>query len=77
MPRYFFHYRDGVEYLDHEGTLLAGPKAARAAAVRSSGEAIRDLGEAFWDHPEWTTWVTDESGANVCSFRFAVDPGPT
>ena len=76
MPRYFFNYRDGVECLDHEGVELSGTEAARSMALHSSGEAIRELGHEFWKSPEWMTWVTDESGATVCSFRFSVDPGP-
>ena len=74
MPRYFFHYRDGVELIDHKGVELAGITEARGLAVSSSGEAIRDLGDKFWDHPEWEAWVTDESGAKLCSVRFSVDP---
>jgi hypothetical protein len=26
-----------------------------------------DLGSTFWSSPEWAFWVTDESGATVCS----------
>ena len=74
MARYYFHYRDGVERMDHEGVDLAGITEARALAVSSSGEAIRDLGGKFWDHPEWLAWVTDESGATVCSLRFSLNP---
>jgi hypothetical protein len=77
MPRYYFHYRDGVETLDHEGVELAGITQARAMAVASSGEMIRDLGERFWRHPEWEAWVTDEKGEPVCSLRFAGEPVPT
>jgi hypothetical protein len=76
MPRYFFHYRDGVERLDEIGTELAGIAEARALAVHSSGEFIRDLGMEFWDDPEWRAWVTDESGTTVCALRFLVEPDP-
>jgi hypothetical protein len=56
MPRYYFHFRDSVETLDHEGVELVGIEQARALAVTSSGEMIRDLGERFWRHPEWEAW---------------------
>lgn len=74
MPRYFFHYRDGTEHIDRVGTELAGIEEARDMALRSSGEAIQELGTRFWKHPEWQTWVTDENGATVCAFLFAVAP---
>jgi hypothetical protein len=77
MPRYYFHFRDSVETLDHEGVELVGIEQARALAVTSSGEMIRDLGERFWRHPEWEAWVTDEKGETVCSLRFAGNPVPS
>ena len=77
MPRFFFNYRDGIECLDEEGVELAGIVEARALALQSSGEAIQELGSEFWQSPEWHTWVTDESGATVCSLRFLVGKADT
>ena len=73
MARYFFHYRDGAEHIDRDGVELPGAGAAKLLALSTSGEAIRDLGAKFWAHPEWQTWVTDESGATLCSFTFSLD----
>jgi hypothetical protein len=74
LPRYFFNYRDGVESLDDEGVVLAGIPEARALAIQSSGEALRDLGESFWADREWKAWITDESGATVCSLLILANP---
>jgi hypothetical protein len=71
MPRYFFHYRDGVERIDREGIELAGVTEARTMAAQSAGEAMIDLGAKFWDHPVWNAWVTDENGNTVCSLRLS------
>ena len=48
MPRYFFHVIDGKEFLDEEGTELAGLDEARAEAIVVSGEMMRDVGGRFW-----------------------------
>ena len=73
MPRYFFHYKDHVTSLDEKGLELANPDAARAQAVASAAEMLKDLGGTFWDSPNWRFWVTDESGAEVCALRISAD----
>ncbi len=70
MPRYFFHLKDGTTHTDEGGVELSGPDEAREAAVVNSGEVLRDLGAKFWTSDEWRLWVTDESGATLCSLRF-------
>lgn len=77
MPRYYFHCSHRTELKDNVGVELADPKEAQVLAVLSSSEAIRDLREKFWEHPEWKAWVTDDSGATVCALQFAAGPGPT
>ena len=67
LPRYFFNISDGVQEIDREGTVLPGLAAARARAVRFSGDAIKRFEEEIWNSPEWEVWVTDESGTTVCS----------
>jgi hypothetical protein len=76
LPRYFFHVHDGRETLDEEGTEFPDADQARAAAVRAAGEALRDLGGNFWRSPEWRMWVTDESGATLCTLTFSSQEEP-
>jgi hypothetical protein len=71
MPRYFFNVKDGQDLLDHEGTVLADPAAARVMAVFASGEMIRAHAEQFWEDRDWQMHVTDEQGASVCDLRFS------
>lgn len=72
MPRYFFNVRDGVQLPDTTGTTLPDIEAARTAAVRASGEAIRELGAKFWEFEgEWQMEVTDEDGNTVVTLRFS------
>jgi hypothetical protein len=75
MPRYYFHVRDGVAFNDDVGTELPDEDAARAEAVRSSGEMLRDVGGRFWNSDEWLMSVVDESGAHVCGLRFSAKRG--
>ena len=71
MPRYFFHIHDGVDQADQEGVELSGPDEARAQAVKATGEALRDLGRAFWDNDveEWRMRVADWQGNPVCVLK--------
>ena len=66
MPRYFFHVHDGIESPDQDGLELANPTKARKQAVVACGEAVKDLGGAFWNNREWRMQVVDETGATVC-----------
>ena len=70
MPRYFFHVRDSIEFIDHDGTELAGLGGVRAQAVVAAGEVIKDSGDNFWRSEEWHMWVTDETGETVCKLSF-------
>ncbi len=69
MPRYFFTLQDGRAQPDAEGVVLSGPDKARAEAVATAGEMLRDLAGRFWDSPEWHMQVTDEHGTTVCTLR--------
>ena len=73
IPRYFFHLRDGREFLDHEGTELSGSDEARAQAVVHSGEVLKESGAKFWKGEEWRLWVTDDAGVTVCALRFIAE----
>ena len=73
MPCYFFHVIDGEDFLDEEGTELAGLDEARAEAIVVSGEMLRDIGGKFWGNGQWQIRVTDEAGDKVCALTFAAD----
>jgi hypothetical protein len=70
MPRYFFHLQDGTTRMDEDGTEFTGRDEARAAAVTNAGEVLTELGAKFWKSDEWRLWVTDVSGATICTLRF-------
>lgn len=64
MPRYFFNVNSGQgarrpELPDRDGTVLAGPEAARAEAVVFAGEMLKELDGAFWEGTDWSMRVTD------------------
>jgi hypothetical protein len=71
MPRFYFHVRDGRDFIDDEGHELPSLDEAREQAVIAAGEAIRDLGKRFWAGEEWRMDVADESGETVCSLTFS------
>ena len=71
MARYFFHVKDSAVSLDDDGVEFSSLSEARAQAVVAAGEAIRDLGGQFWPSEAWHMWVTDETGATVCTLDFS------
>lgn len=71
MPRYFFHIRDGEFMPDEVGTELNDDHAARVQAVRACAEAIRDLGERFWNGEDWHMSVVDDTGREICKLDFS------
>ena len=73
MPRFFFNVRDGKYIPDDEGFVLADIDAARAQAIRASGECLRDMDQKFWDGTEWRMEVADENGATVFVLRFSAN----
>jgi len=69
VPRFFFHFHDGTDQPDPEGTELPSAKAARNEAIVFMGERLRDLDGEFWPEGEWRMHVVDEAGATVCLVR--------
>ena len=69
MPRYVFTIHDGGPESDPVEVDLPDLRAARAEAVRTAGEVLRDI-----DGPlpgrEWRMEVTDEAGAPLLTLRF-------
>ncbi len=66
MPRYYFTTYGHENYLDRDGTDLAGPEAAKSAAVIAASEVMKDPEGKFWNASAWRMIVTDEAGAVVC-----------
>jgi hypothetical protein len=62
MPRYFFNFQTGTRTTDTEGIELDGPTQARAEAIRTAGEMMKDAPESFWGSKPWEVTVTDPAG---------------
>ena len=77
MPRYFFHIMDGRSAPDLTGTELSDIYATRAAAVRASGEMLREIGSRFWNDAEWSMEVQDEAGHRMFTLRFSAEEHAT
>jgi hypothetical protein len=74
MPRYFFDFKDGRDYIDDTGFELPGIKAVREHALRTSGEMLRDGGHAgVWEGEDWSLQVRDEDGRRVVTIRFSAE----
>jgi hypothetical protein len=72
MPRYFFNIQDGKTILDDEGIELPDLDSARAQAVTSSGEMLRDgASSALWNGTAWKMWVTGEDKKTLFTLNFS------
>jgi hypothetical protein len=65
MPRFFFDLDDHNDSPDDEGIELPTADAARAEAVRFTGDYLRDHPEVAWDGGELRVRVRDEQGGIV------------
>jgi hypothetical protein len=70
MPRYFFHIEEGEDLPDDEGTELTDATTARAQAIMTAGQILKDLGQQVWDGEAWTMTVVDETGVRICQISF-------
>jgi hypothetical protein len=72
MPKYYFNIAGGTVLADTEGTELADVKAAGDHGHKVADELMHGrtgmMGSAW---SEWTMVVTDDTGAEVLSFRLA------
>lgn len=73
MPLYFFNVIDGKNIVDTEGTELAGLDEARAQAIMTAGEMLKDYGATFWGGEQWQMNVLDEAGVTVCRLNFSAE----
>ncbi|GAC1548728.1 MAG: hypothetical protein NVS2B5_03080 [Beijerinckiaceae bacterium] len=71
MPRYYFNIVDSVALPDQEGTHFTDLEQVRGEALRLCGETVRELGNDFWDHPEWSLTVVDDAGQTVLAVKLS------
>jgi hypothetical protein len=70
-PPEIFHVQDGRPAPDEEGVDLPDTEAARAEAIRASGEMLRDCRSDHWDGREGRRVVADQYGRNVFTLRIS------
>jgi len=73
MSLYFFHVKDGQDYIDGTGTECATLVDVRSEELHAAGTMLRELGPEFWRSPVWSMRVTDLSGEMVLKLNFSVD----
>ena len=70
MPRFFFHFHDGVsEESDHEGVVLATPAVAEIEGLRAVLMLIDEDDGAF-DWSRWLLTILHEDGSCVLRLPF-------
>ncbi|MGB3723775.1 MAG: hypothetical protein WA979_13295 [Pacificimonas sp.] len=72
MQRYFFNLGDGHREEDHEGVVLPGPDAARAAAIFHAGELLQHRPDLLSDREDLRLDVTDEQGRHLFLVRISM-----
>jgi hypothetical protein len=70
--RYFFHVRDGFDRPDEIGLDLPDIAAARAEAIRSAGEILRELDRKLAPNSLWEMHVTDQPGHTLFTCCFSL-----
>ena len=79
MPRYFFDISNGIREADPAGIELAGLDAARAEAIKFTGELLLHHSQVIWEGEDLRVEVFDQ--ARLALFVVAVSamnvvPGP-
>lgn len=62
MARYFFHMQTHSRSTDDTGMELATPKEARAQAIVTCGQMMKDDPAGFWGTRPWSITVTNADG---------------
>ncbi len=73
MTRYFFDVLHHGAQPDLEGHEFADIRAARMAAVRLSGEMIKEIDGKFWDAPTWQLEVTGQDRKLLFTLTFSAE----
>ena len=77
MPRYFFDAHDGFDRPERVTLDLSGPDEARAQALATASDMLKDHATDVWSGGDWTMDVVDETGQPVCRLRFVAERGAT
>ncbi|MET0239577.1 MAG: hypothetical protein ABW184_06730, partial [Sphingobium sp.] len=62
MAVYFFHMHTDTRSTDAEGTEFAHPLEARAQAIATCGQMMKEAPETFWGSRPWSVVVTNAAG---------------
>ena len=62
MAVYYFHSQTESRFTDDEGVEFATPREARAQAVVTCAQMVKDAPDGFWGSRPWTVTVTDAAG---------------
>jgi hypothetical protein len=62
MARYLFHTQTDTRITDDEGVELPTESEARAQAIITCGQMMKDAPDAFWGSRPWNVTVTNEAG---------------
>jgi hypothetical protein len=73
VPRYFFHVLHDGTQPDMDGHEFADIRAARMAAVRLSGEMIKEIDGKFWNAPTWQLEVTGQDRKLLFTLTFSAE----
>ena len=76
MPRFFFRTEDGKCFPDLDGTELSGVEAAKAEAILTFGEMIREFQDEFWKCGALRLYVKDEASVTLFTLDLRLtEPG--
>ena len=74
MPKYTFHFPSSPDFQGIE-EVLDGPDEVLSEAATLAGQLMKDQAVEFWRSPDRRLYVTDESGAVICTVRFVGTKG--
>jgi hypothetical protein len=69
MPKFYFHVDHGELFVDSEGVEHECEQQAREAAVRTCGQAVKEIAQEFWHKGEWRMHVTDDEHRLLFTLR--------
>ena len=76
MPRFHFHFHDGVLLPDLDGTELPDRHAAEREAAKLAGGMLKDSADRFWHSGDWRVEVMDHSGLSLFTLHILATRAP-